>query len=89
MIEAIGTYLPPWVKAAARVSGDDEDIVTLAVAAGLEALDAVASPRITSVRLVSRDLPLLVNLTVLVTVVTILANSASDLAITAWPGQQQ
>ena len=32
----------------------------------------------------ARDLPLLINLTVLITVVTLTANSASDLAITAW-----
>lgn len=33
-----------------------------------------------------RDLPLLVNLTVLVTAVTIVANSAADLATSAWSG---
>jgi peptide/nickel transport system permease protein len=37
----------------------------------------------------ARDLPLLVNLTVLVTVVTLVANSASDLAVAASPGRLQ
>jgi len=56
VIEAIGTYLPPWGAAVSRTAGDDEDVVTMAVAAGLQALGA-ASPSV--VILVSRDLPLL------------------------------
>jgi uncharacterized protein len=59
MIEALGTYLPPWGTAAARIPGDDEDAVTMAVAAGLRALDAPASAGVRSVVVVSRDLPLL------------------------------
>jgi uncharacterized protein len=60
VIDAIGTYLPPWGSAGERVPGDDEDVVTMAVAAGLQALDAASAPDVTSVVLVSRDLPLLV-----------------------------
>jgi uncharacterized OB-fold protein len=58
VIESIGTYLPPWGTAGARVPGDDEDVVTMAVAAGLQAIAAVEASAITAVELVSRDLPL-------------------------------
>jgi uncharacterized OB-fold protein len=57
----IGTALPTWGSAKARQVGDDEDAVTLAVAAGSATLgdDAAVRAAITSVVLVSRDLPLL------------------------------
>jgi uncharacterized OB-fold protein len=63
VIQSIGTYLPPWratTSAAARVPGGDEDVVTMAVAAGIGALEH-ASPDapVTSVILASRDFPLL------------------------------
>ncbi|WP_179476237.1 OB-fold domain-containing protein [Mycolicibacterium vinylchloridicum] len=54
---AIGTYLPSWGCDAHRISGDDEDAITLAVEAGRAALsDGGAVERVV---LVSRDLPLL------------------------------
>jgi uncharacterized OB-fold protein len=56
MISAVGTYLPRWGTPAARVAGEDEDVVTLAVAAGRQALDGAT---VGTVVLVSRDLPLL------------------------------
>ncbi|MCU1346424.1 MAG: hypothetical protein JWL70_2690 [Acidimicrobiia bacterium] len=59
MIEAIGTYLPPWGAAARREAGPDEDTVTMAVAAGLQALSSVAEGSVQTVVLVTRDLPLL------------------------------
>ena len=59
MIEAIGTYLPPWGTPSARVPGDDEDVVTMAVAAGLQALGASSPAAVSGVVLVSRDVPLL------------------------------
>lgn len=59
MVEAIGTYLPRWGTAAARVPGDDEDVVTMAVAAGLQARAGAEPDAIDTVVLVSRDLPLL------------------------------
>jgi len=57
----MGTYLPPWATAGGRVPGEDEDVVTMAVAAGLAATAprALATPTITRVELISRDLPLL------------------------------
>ena len=39
-IAAIGTYLPPWGSATARVPGRDEDALTMAVQAGRAALGA-------------------------------------------------
>jgi uncharacterized protein len=60
MIEAIGTYLPVWGSGSSRVAGDDEDVVTMAVAAGLRALDSSTVADVSSVVLVSRDLPVLV-----------------------------
>jgi uncharacterized protein len=60
MIEAIGTYLPVWGGGSSRVAGDDEDVVTMAVAAGLGALGSSSGAGISSVVLVSRDLPVLV-----------------------------
>jgi uncharacterized OB-fold protein len=59
MIESIGTYLPTWGTASARSAGADEDVVTMAVAAGLQALAAVDRDAVRTVVLVSRDLPLL------------------------------
>lgn len=59
MIQSIGTYLPSWGQAHSRLAGDDEDVVTMAVAAGLNALASVDPGQITSVHLVSRELPLL------------------------------
>lgn len=58
MVQCIGTYLPPWGTAAARVCGRDEDAVTLAVAAGRAALDAARRDSVTRVVLVTRQPPL-------------------------------
>lgn len=58
-IESVGTYLPRWGTDAARVPGDDEDVVTMAVAAGLQALAGADASTVETVVLVSRDLPLL------------------------------
>jgi uncharacterized protein len=60
-ITRIGTYLPAWGSATSRRLGDDEDAVSIAVAAGLAALGDDASIRagVTVVILVSRDFPLL------------------------------
>jgi uncharacterized OB-fold protein len=62
VIEAIGTYLPPWAGASAtRVAGPDEDALTMAIAAGLEALkERVTGHAVARVVLVTRDLPLFV-----------------------------
>ena len=59
MIEAIGTYLPPWGTDTARQPGDDEDVVTMAVAAGLQVIGSAPETTVTRVVLVSRELPLL------------------------------
>jgi uncharacterized OB-fold protein len=59
MIESIGTYLPTWGTASARSAGPDEDVVTMAVAAGLQALASADPDAVRSVVLISRDLPLL------------------------------
>ena len=56
VIAAIGTYLPVWGTDKVRVAGSDEDVVTMAVAAGLAALDGAPVDRVV---LVSSDLPLL------------------------------
>jgi uncharacterized OB-fold protein len=58
-ISAIGTYLPTWGSTRARQAGDDEDAVTLAVAAGRAALGVSEPTVIRRVVLISRDLPLL------------------------------
>lgn len=62
-VTSIGTYLPCWGSEKARTAGDDEDAVTLAVAAGLAALARVdqgaVAGAVQRVVLVSRDLPLL------------------------------
>lgn len=55
-IASIGTYLPCWGTPDARVAGDDEDAITLAVEAGRAAL--VSGGSVQYVVLVSRDLPL-------------------------------
>jgi len=55
-IASIGTYLPCWGTSDARVAGDDEDAVTLAVEAGRAALESGGPAEF--VVLVSRDLPL-------------------------------
>ncbi len=52
----MGTYLPPWCQHDQRVTGPDEDALTMAVAAG-RAADPNASAR--RVVMVSRDFPLL------------------------------
>lgn len=57
MIAAIGTYLPVWGEAERRAPGSDEDVVTLAVAAGRAAMAAVQEP-VRRVVLVSRGFPL-------------------------------
>ncbi|MEZ5152701.1 Zn-ribbon domain-containing OB-fold protein [Rhodococcus zopfii] len=56
-IASIGTYLPCWGSPEARVPGDDEDAITLAVEAGRAAVAENGS--VQYVVLVSRDLPLL------------------------------
>jgi uncharacterized protein len=56
-VASIGTYLPCWGTPDARVAGDDEDAITLAVEAGRAAL--LASGAVERVVLVSRDMPLL------------------------------
>ena len=57
-IRAIGTYLPPWGSAAARVAGRDEDALTMAVQAGRAALGD-AGVDVHHVVFITRDLPLL------------------------------
>jgi uncharacterized OB-fold protein len=57
-ITRIGTYLPCWGDTRARGVHDDEDAVTLAVAAGLAALGDSGAADVGHVVLVSRDLPL-------------------------------
>jgi uncharacterized OB-fold protein len=56
-VASIGTYLPCWGNPDGRVTGDDEDAITLAVEAGRAAL--LASGAVERVVLVSRDMPLL------------------------------
>lgn len=58
MIKAIGTYLPPWGTASARVPGRDEDVVTMAVAAGLP-LTSLNGDLVERVVLITREPPLL------------------------------
>jgi uncharacterized OB-fold protein len=58
-ITSVGTYLPRWGTDIARIPGDDEDVVTMAVAAGLQARAGAPSAPIETVVLVSRDVPLL------------------------------
>ena len=60
-IAVIGTYLPPWGSAAARVQGRDEDALTMAVQAGRAALGALGADDtgVDHVVFVTRDLPLL------------------------------
>jgi len=58
MIKAIGTYLPPWGTASGRVPGRDEDVVTMAVAAGLP-LTSLDGALVERVVLISREPPLL------------------------------
>jgi uncharacterized OB-fold protein len=57
VIEALGTYLPAWGAADARHPGVDEDAVTMAVAAGRQAL--ASDTRVERVVLVTRQPPLL------------------------------
>jgi uncharacterized OB-fold protein len=59
MIQSIGTYLPPWGRVDGRTIAEDEDAVTLAVAAGREAIAAGRGGAVDTVVLVTRDLPLL------------------------------
>jgi uncharacterized OB-fold protein len=58
-ISRIGTALPPWGTDRGRVVGEDEDAVTLAVAAGLAALGETDRDSIHDVVVISRDFPLL------------------------------
>ncbi len=58
-ISRIGTALPPWGTDQARAIGDDEDAVTLAVAAGLAAIGDTDRSALCEVIVVSRDFPLL------------------------------
>jgi uncharacterized OB-fold protein len=55
-IVSIGTYLPPWTVRDRRVTGPDEDALTMAVAAGRAADPGATAQRVV---LVSRDFPLL------------------------------
>lgn len=55
-IASMGTYLPCWGSRDSRVTGDDEDAVTLAVEAGRAAL--AGGVPVERVVLVSRDMPL-------------------------------
>ena len=59
IITAIGTYLPTWGNSTRRLSGHDEDAVTMAVAAGLAALDNVHPTQVRCVIFVTRNFPLL------------------------------
>lgn len=56
-ISSIGTYLPPWGEDRRRIAGPDHDALTMAVAAGLRALEN--GHAVERVVLVTRDLPLL------------------------------
>src|SRR5260370_5222784 len=62
-IAAVGTYLPPWTRGAARVAGPDEDAVTCGVAAGRAAgraaLSGASSGAVQRVIFVTRATPLL------------------------------
>lgn len=58
VIEAIGTYLPPWGSSSSREPGPDEDTVTLAVAAGLQ-MTRRATASVRRVVFVTREPPLL------------------------------
>src|SRR5260370_30053140 len=62
-IAAVGTYLPPWTRGAARVAGPDEDAVTCGVAAGRAAgraaLSGASTAAVQRVIFVTRDIPLL------------------------------
>ncbi|MGO9103501.1 MAG: Zn-ribbon domain-containing OB-fold protein [Mycobacterium sp.] len=55
-VVSIGTYLPPWTVRDRRVTGPDEDALTMAVAAGRAADPEATAERVV---LVSRDFPLL------------------------------
>jgi uncharacterized OB-fold protein len=59
VIQAIGTYLPPWGTPTARCTGPDEDVVTMGVAAGRQAMGSSPADAVRAVVLVSRDVPLL------------------------------
>ncbi|GAB2964302.1 OB-fold domain-containing protein [Amycolatopsis acidiphila] len=56
-VSSVGTYLPCWGSALRRQAGDDEDALTLAVAAGRAALSGAGVAE--RVIVVSRELPLL------------------------------
>jgi uncharacterized OB-fold protein len=58
VITSIGTYLPRWGTATCRQAGEDEDALTLAVAAGLGALDGIDPAAVHTVVFVTRDFPL-------------------------------
>lgn len=55
-IQSVGTYLPPWRQHDRRVTGPDEDALTMAVAAGRAADPNASAHRVV---MVSRDFPLL------------------------------
>ncbi|MCG5434180.1 OB-fold domain-containing protein [Mycobacterium sp. MYCO198283] len=57
-VTAIGTYLPCWGSPHHRLPGDDEDAVTLAVAAGRAAIAGTVAGGVERVVLVTRDSPL-------------------------------
>jgi uncharacterized OB-fold protein len=58
-ITRIGTYLPTWGSDRSRSVGDDEDAVTLGVAAGRAALEDSEIGAVNRVVFVTRDFPLL------------------------------
>ena len=59
MISSIATYLPLWGTAWARIIGDDEDTVTMAVAAGRLALTDFDVTSVDTVVLITKEFPLM------------------------------
>ena len=52
-VRSIGLYQPAWAEGAQRQHGHDEDVVTLAVAAGREAVGAIADTEVSRVIVVT------------------------------------
>jgi uncharacterized OB-fold protein len=55
VVSAVGAYQPAWADAGRRTPGPDEDVITMAVAAGRAALAVVPGAAVTRVVLVARD----------------------------------
>lgn len=55
VVSAVGTYQPAWADAGQRVPGPDEDVITMAVAAGRAALAVAADAAVARVVLIARD----------------------------------